>query len=240
MNTFTPEFELDDDGAYTRLAVRQSAHPDRPTLRRHRVGVGMYDEVEGRLVRRTYLEIDVSGELSEITEAVGEKQPDLLLLNDDDLAYVKIRLDERSLATAIDGLSKLDDSLARALVWGAAWDMTRDAELSATDFVELVLANVGTETDSWGITRIPTYAAQSVSSFSDPAAPRRAQGTVGGRTQGADDRCRAGQRLPAHLRAHLRRRRPVTGGRSRTSSTCSTVRWCSRASASTRTCAGSC
>ena len=39
----------------------------------------------------------------------------------------------------IGGLSRLDDSLARALCWGAAWDMTRDAELSATDFVKLVL-----------------------------------------------------------------------------------------------------
>jgi aminopeptidase N len=169
VNTLAPEFELDTEGRYSSLSVRQTAHPDWPTLRSHRLGIGLYDEVDGRLVRRTYLEVDVQAELTEIKEAVGEKQPDLLLLNDGDLTYAKIRLDERSLATVIGGLSKLDDSLARALCWGAAWDMTRDAEMRATDFVTLVLANIGQETDPWGVTRIPTYAAQGVRSFAAPA-----------------------------------------------------------------------
>ena len=111
----------------------RSARPrtaDYPTLRRHRLGIGLYDEVDGRLVRRTSLETDVAGELTEVAELVGQKQPDLLLLNEGDLAYAKIRLDERSLATVVGGLATLDDSLARALCWGAAWDMTRDAEMS--------------------------------------------------------------------------------------------------------------
>jgi aminopeptidase N len=169
VNTLSAEFELDGEGAFSSLSVRQAAHPDWPTLRRHRLGIGLYDDVNGRLVRRTYLEVDVDGELTEIKEAVGEKQPDLLLLNDGDLTYAKIRLDERSLATVVGGLSRLDDSLARALCWGAAWDMTRDAEMSATDFVTLVLANIGQETDPWGVTRIPAYAAQAVHHFSAPA-----------------------------------------------------------------------
>ena len=169
VNTLTPELELDADGAYARLVVRQTAAPEQPTLRRHRLGIGLYDEVDGRLVRRDYIEVDVEGETTEVEEAVGQRQPDLLLLNDGDLAYAKIRLDERSLATAVAGLARLDDSLARALVWGAAWDMTRDAEMAATDFVELVLANIGAETDAWGISRIPLYAAQAAFGFSDPA-----------------------------------------------------------------------
>ncbi|WP_182524132.1 aminopeptidase N [Nocardioides dongkuii] len=168
VNTLAAEFELDDEGSYTRLAVRQTAHPDWPTLRRHRIGIGFYDEVDGRLVRRDHVEVDVDGELTEITEAVGRRQPDLLLLNDSDHTYAKIRLDERSLATAVGGLSRLDDSLARALVWGAAWDMTRDAEMSATAYVDLVLANIGSETDAWGVSRIPTYAAQAVTLYSAP------------------------------------------------------------------------
>jgi len=168
VNTLTPELELDGDGCYTRLAVRQTAHPDWPTLRRHRIGIGMYDAEAGRLVRRTYLEVDVEGELTEVPEAVGERQPDLLLVNDGDLGYAKIRLDERSLATVIGGLSRVDDSLARALCWGAAWDMTRDAELSASEFVTLVLANIGAETDSWGVSRIPSFAAQAVNNYAAP------------------------------------------------------------------------
>ncbi len=169
VNTLAAEFDLDDEGRYTRLAVRQSAHPDWPTLRRHRIGIGLYSDVDGRLVRTRYVETDVEGELTEIAELVGETQPDLLLLNDNDLAYAKIRLDERSLATAIGGLSRLDDSLARALVWGAAWDMTRDAEMAASDYVDLVLANIGAETDPWGVSRIPSTAATAATAYAAPA-----------------------------------------------------------------------
>ncbi|WP_139977839.1 aminopeptidase N [Nocardioides litoris] len=169
VNTLAPELDVADDGTIRSLVVRQTAHPDHPTLRRHRLGIGLYDEQDGRLVRRDYLEIDVEGEQTEVPAAVGMDAPALLLLNDGDLAYAKIRLDERSLATVIEGLSRLDDSLARALVWGAAWDMTRDGELSATDFVELVLGNIGQETDAWGVTRLPSSAALAVNQYSAPA-----------------------------------------------------------------------
>jgi aminopeptidase N len=173
VNTLSPEFELAEDGTYTRFAVRQTALPEWPTLRRHRIGVGLYDTAptEGgteRLVRRERFEVDVRGELTELPELVGVKQPDLLLLNDDDLTYAKIRLDERSLRTAIDGLGHLDDSLARALCWGAAWDMTRDAEMRATDFVKLVLRNLAAETDPWGLTALPRFAALACNFYTAP------------------------------------------------------------------------
>jgi aminopeptidase N len=168
VNTLAPEFELDDEGKYASFSVRQTAAVDHPTLRRHRLGIGLYDERDGRLVRRTSVETDVEGELTHVAELVGQQQPDLLLLNEGDLAYAKIRLDERSLATVVGGLATLDDSLARALCWGAAWDMTRDAEMTATDFVSLVLSAIGTETDAFGVSRIPAYGAQAVNSYSAP------------------------------------------------------------------------
>ncbi len=170
VNTLAPAFELDADGNYASFAVLQSADPDWPTLRRHRLGIGLYDaDAEGRLVRREYLEVDVDGASTEISALVGTAQPALLLLNDEDHAYAKIRLDEHSLATAIAGLAKVEDSLARALVWGAAWDMTRDAEMASTDWARLVLANIGSETDSWGVTRIPAMGAMAVNRYSDQA-----------------------------------------------------------------------
>jgi aminopeptidase N len=173
VNTLTPEFELDDDGRYTSFTVVQTADPDWPTIRRHRIGIGFYEEfadeeMRGHLVRTSSFEIDVRGERTEVPELVGVKQPELLLLNDSDLTYAKVRLDEQSLKTAVGDLSRIEDSLARALIWGAAWDMTRDAEMSATDFVHLVLRNIGEETDAWGISRIPVYAAQAVHSMSAP------------------------------------------------------------------------
>ncbi len=173
VNTLSPVFELAEDGSYTSFAVHQSAVADHPTLRRHRLGIGLYDAVEQpdgtiHLVRRTSLEMDVRGELTPVEALVGEPQPDLLLLNEGDLAYAKIRLDPRSLETVVRGIAGIEDSLARALCWGAAWDMTRDAEMSATDFVDLVLSGLGAETDAFGSSRLPVYALTAVNEYSAP------------------------------------------------------------------------
>jgi aminopeptidase N len=152
--------------------VAQAAAADYPTLRRHRIRVGLYNVVDGALTRVHQVETDIAGALSPVAELVGKQQPDLILLNDDDLTYAKIRLDERSLATLVGNIDKLDDSLARALCWGAAWDMTRDAEMRATDFVALVLQGVGTETDLTAVGALLGYAKSGVDLFSAPGANR--------------------------------------------------------------------
>jgi aminopeptidase N len=75
-----------------------------------------------------------------VPELAGQLRPDLVLVNDDDLTYAKIRLDEYSLRTLIADIGSLEDQLAAALCWAAAWDMTRDGEMRARDFVALVLS----------------------------------------------------------------------------------------------------
>jgi aminopeptidase N len=177
VNTLAADFEVDDEGRFTSFAVKQSANPEFPTIRRHRIGIGLYDAQDGHLVRRTSIETDVAGERTEVGELVGERRPDLVLLNEGDLTYAKIRLDEHSLATVVDTIATLDDSLARALCWGAAWDMTRDAEMSATDFVTLVLRGIGSETDVMAVSRLPVYTQLAVDSYAAPEGRERLAGT---------------------------------------------------------------
>lgn len=148
VNTLEPVIADDSDGTITRFAVTQTAPADYPTIRPHRLGIGFYNLQDGALVRSHYAEVDVDGDRTEVPELHGLKRPDLVLLNDNDLAYAKIRLDERSLATAIAHLADISDPLARSLVWGAAWDQTRDAETAASDYIDLVLGNIGRETES--------------------------------------------------------------------------------------------
>ncbi|MDN5795299.1 MAG: aminopeptidase N [Intrasporangium sp.] len=148
VGTLRPELELAPDGTYRSFAVRQTAPVEHPSLRPHRLGIGLYTTADGGLGRVGYHEVDIDGELTPIGELVGVTQPDLLLLNDNDLAYAKIRLDERSLATALALPRGFDESLPRSLVLGASWDMARDAEMSARDFVRLVLAALPGERDS--------------------------------------------------------------------------------------------
>ncbi|NKY10281.1 aminopeptidase N [Cellulomonas hominis] len=142
--------EVGADGVerITALAVRQEVPETHPVQRPHRLVVGGYDVVDGRLERVQRVELDVDGERTEVSALVGEKRPDLLLLNDDDLAYAKVRLDERSLATAIAHLGGFTQSLPRTLVWAAVWDATRDGETPARDYVDLLLGNIAHETDS--------------------------------------------------------------------------------------------
>ena len=103
VNTLQPEIELDDSGTITSFAVRQSAAPDHPTLRAHRIAVGLYSPTaDGALTRVGRIETDIAGERTEVPELVGLKQPDLLLVNDDDLTYAKVRLDPRSLRTVVE------------------------------------------------------------------------------------------------------------------------------------------
>src|SRR6478735_9865593 len=147
--------EVGEDGVerITALAVRQEVPATHPVQRPHRLVVGGYDVVaddagETRLERVVRVELDVDGERTEVPELVGTKRPDLLLLNDEDLAYAKVRLDERSLATAIAHLGHFTESLPRTLVWAAVWDATRDGETPARDYVDLLLGNIAHETDS--------------------------------------------------------------------------------------------
>jgi aminopeptidase N len=148
VNTLRPEIAVDDAGVITGFAVLQEAAPDYPTIRPHRLAIGFYALRGGKLVRDHRVELDVDGVRTEVPELVGLARPDLVLVNDDDLAYAKIRLDDASLKVAMDHLEDIDDPLARALVWGAAWDATRDAEASPSDYVSLVLNNIGSESES--------------------------------------------------------------------------------------------
>ncbi len=168
VNTLRPAVQV-SAGAYTYVAVEQEAPVEHPTLRPHRVGIGLYDLSTEGLVRRQRLEIDIDGARTEVSELAGVRQPDLLLVNDDDLTYAKIRLDERSLATVLEHAGEIRESLPRTLCWNAAWDMTRDAELPARDYVRLVVAGVAAEDDIGVAQSLLANARNAANFYADPA-----------------------------------------------------------------------
>ncbi|MGY1637599.1 aminopeptidase N [Geodermatophilus sp. SYSU D00742] len=168
VNTLRPVFELTDDGRYAGFAIEQTAVPQHPVLRRHRLAVGLYDTGPDGLTRTTRVELDVEGERTEVPEVVGHPAAELVLVNDDDLTYAKLRLDDRSLATLKAGIGTIPDPLARALCWSAAWDMTRDAELPARDWVALVLAGVDAETEISVVQSLLARVQSALASYADP------------------------------------------------------------------------
>ncbi len=172
VNTLWASFSGAD--TYDSFAILQGGQPGNDTLRSHRVAVGLYRLGEAGLVRDRRVELDVIGARTEVPELAGETLPDLLLLNDDDLTYAKIRLDERSLATLADHLGDIIDPLARNLCWAATWDMVRDAELPTQRYLALVLAHAPGETDDSTLQRLLGQASTAVEVYGDPA--RRTSG----------------------------------------------------------------
>jgi aminopeptidase N len=146
LNMLSPEVVV-HDGHIASAAVLQSAPASNPTLRPHRLRVGLFDANGGMLVRRRAVEVDVDGPRTSIPQMAGEKVPDFVLVNDGDLAYARVALDARSFQTLAQHGISIDDDLARALVWGDLWDMVRNVELRASEYVETTLRSIDIETD---------------------------------------------------------------------------------------------
>jgi len=172
VNTLRPSYSVDADGRFTEFAVEQTAPASHPLLRSHRIAIGLYDQASGAeagLSRRLRVETDVTGPRTVIGELAGQLRPDLVLVNDDDLTYAKIRLDEHSLRTLLESsIGSVTESLAAALCWAAAWDMCRDGEMAARDYVRLVLSGVSSVADISVVQTLLRQAGQAARRFADP------------------------------------------------------------------------
>jgi len=169
VNTLRPSYSVDSDGRFTEFAVEQDAAESHPLLRSHRIAIGLYDRTEAGLSRRLRVETDVAGPRTVIPELAGQRRPDLVLVNDDDLTYAKIRLDDQSLQTLIDNsIGLFTESLPAALCWAAAWDMCRDGEMAARDYVRLVLSGISSVADISVVQTLLRQAGQAARRFADP------------------------------------------------------------------------
>ncbi|MET9292625.1 aminopeptidase N [Streptomyces sp. NPDC003077] len=185
VNALTPQATYDAQDRITELVLHQEAAPDHPELRPHRVAVGLYrrQDADSSLVRYARAELDVSGPRTVVTELAGAERPDLILVNDDDLTYCKVRFDQRSLDTLRDHLGDLTDPLARALCWSAVWGLTRDGLMPARDYLALVLRFAGRESDIGVLQSLHAQARTALNHYTAPdhretAARELAQGAL--------------------------------------------------------------
>jgi aminopeptidase N len=149
VNTLRPVLEIAGD-SYKSISIQQEA-PTMPVgskeLRPHRLHVGLFDIKGDKLVRRTSVELDIAGALTEVTEFAGQKLADLVLVNDKDQTYAKLRFDELSITTMKSHLPDLDEPLARGLIWASLWDSCRDGELATSDYITIALNALKSESD---------------------------------------------------------------------------------------------
>ncbi|MGV0835126.1 aminopeptidase N [Mycolicibacterium thermoresistibile] len=170
LNTLGAEFDVDADGRFSRFTIVQGgAQPGAGETRVHRLAIGIYDDdATGKLVRVHREEIDVAGPRTEVPALQGVSRGQLVLVNDDDLTYCSLRLDPESLHTVLTRIADIAEPLPRTLAWSAAWEMTRDAELKARDFVALVCRGVHTETEVGVLQRLLLQAQTTLNSYAEP------------------------------------------------------------------------
>ena len=170
LNTLRADFDVDADGKFTRFAISQSgAAPGAGETRVHRLAVGIYDDDEsGKLVRVHREELDIDGPTDRVPALQGVSRGKLILVNDDDLTYCSLRLDPESLQTVLTRIADIAEPLPRTLAWSAAWEMTREAEMKARDFVALVEGGVHAETEVGVAQRLLLQAQTALNSYADP------------------------------------------------------------------------
>ena len=177
VTTLRLEVVTDADGVITQAAVRQEIPADSPaSLRPHRVAIGSYSPTgrgaDTHLERTNRIELDVDGELTQVPELVGAKRADVLVLNDDDLTYAKVRLDEESLSHGLTNIETFAESLPRSIVLASAWDMVRDGELAASHFLNAALQALDVEEHSSVIQGLLGRITTCLSAFLPPAVRR--------------------------------------------------------------------
>jgi len=175
--TLRTQVTANADGIITQAAIRQEIPADSPaSLRPHRVAIGSYSltgqGAEARLERTGRIELDVDGELTPVPELVGTRRADILVLNDDDLTYAKVRLDEDSLARGLAHIEAFTESLPRSIVLASAWDMVRDGELAASHFLKAALRALSVEEHSSVIQGLLGRITTCLSGFLPPAVRR--------------------------------------------------------------------
>jgi aminopeptidase N len=175
VNTLRPSYTVDESGRFTSFEILQEAPASHPVLRSHRIGIGLYSRKGNGLTRESYVETDIAGARTAVPGLVGSARPDLVLLNDDDLTYAKIRLDDNSLNTLVTSIGSFTSPLPAALCWAAAWDMCRDGEMAARDYVRLVLGGVDSVQTLSVVQTLLRQAEIAVRRYADPA--WRAEGT---------------------------------------------------------------
>ncbi|WCZ36196.1 Aminopeptidase N [Corynebacterium heidelbergense] len=186
INTLHPQATV-TDGVYSSFRVVQTgAQPGADELRPHRIGIGVYgvadpagaeganngnsDAADHReaIVRLRSVDIDVTGAVTDVPELVGTPAGQIVLVNDRDLTYALMGLDRTSLTHATAKIDKIADPMARSLIWSAAWQMTRNAQMRAREFVALVARGAAAETELAVLEQILSQARLAVENYADP------------------------------------------------------------------------
>jgi aminopeptidase N len=168
-STLRAEFDRGTQGSFQAFEIVQEAPAEHPVLRPHRIAIGLYGNGADGLRRTHQIPVDIAGARTAVPALAGQPQPDLVLVNDDDLTYALVRFDDRSLATLMTSIGTLADPLARAVCWGSLTDMVRQAELGVPAFVSMVASAMATEPSVAALQNLADAVSTALEQLAEPA-----------------------------------------------------------------------
>ncbi|WP_010475326.1 aminopeptidase N [Streptomyces somaliensis] len=154
IDTLTAETTTAETTTAETATAETTATPDHWTLtlhhhgtRPHRTTIGIYDHDPAdhhTLTLRKRYETDIP---QHTPHTHPGPHPALILPNEHDLTYTKLRLDPTSLNTTLHHISDLPDPLTRAVLWTTLRDMVRDGDLPPTHYLTTAHHHLPHETD---------------------------------------------------------------------------------------------
>ena len=149
VNTIAADYKCDaKTGRIASFMLRQSAASQLPTLREQRVQVATFTSDAGALRLAASAPVTYRGAQTRVPALLGTPCPALVYPNYQDWGFAKVRLDQKSFATAQASLGKVEDPLLRAMLWTSLWDGVRDGSLPLNEFITTAVANAPLETNS--------------------------------------------------------------------------------------------
>ena len=106
-----------------------------------RVRLGYHDRED------VVLDARFEGAVASLPGAAGLPAPDYVWANDDDQGYGLFMPDDRTVEWILGHVGEVRDTLLRASLWNALWDVVRDARLSPTRYIGVVLRWMPAEHD---------------------------------------------------------------------------------------------
>ena len=147
VNTVKTKFEC-QSGVITGFSLQQTAPAENPTLRSHRLQVGLFGLVNDEIVQQRLVAIELRGATTQVPDLVGEACPLLVYPNVNDWAFIRVLLDKNSLQQTPALINQITDPLLRAMFWQSLWDGVLDQDAALSDYLDVALKQMPAERDT--------------------------------------------------------------------------------------------
>jgi len=144
LNTIQVEFACGDNHDVAPLSeflIEQSAPADHPTLRTQKIELGFYQVDNSANQQSIYqtatLPVVYSGKKTALVIEKNMACPDFVYPNLNDMGYIKIALDKKSLNSVKQHLATFDSAM-RTKLWQNLWDDVLDQRMPLTEYVQLL------------------------------------------------------------------------------------------------------